>query len=220
MGVSLQVNVFDHLKACFSDLDPQSQIADSWMQLSSLWDFLNYELLEHVIESFIPDDSLKLELKRYVEATDSFSSSTTVHEFFQEWPFRVKKPEAAKVKKIVSKAERSWEQCTLYDIKETTNTLAQLFSLPRPFLCIRNVEEGCVSILWYAPPSVAALLNNLEVKPKSVSDNGFLSITVDGVQVYPLTPMRQASLRLMGTYASRQAIEEECTGMNSHEVNC
>ena len=58
----------------------------------------------------------------------------------------MKRPEEAKVKKMAVKAEKSWVECALQDVKETTNTLAQLFFLPRPFLLFKDVEEGCVSI--------------------------------------------------------------------------
>ena len=204
MGISLKASYFDHLKTCFSHLKPEDQIADAWLELSSLWDFLNYEFLEHVIEMFIDtSDKIRKDIKQYTDVIAAFCTTTKVCNFFEAWPFRLKKPEKAIVKKMVVKAERNWEECTLQDIKETTNTLAQLFSSPRSLLLLRDVEDGCVSILWYIPPSVAALLEQgvTEVKPEKISSHGFISITVDDQQVHPITPVRQCSLELKKMYS-------------------
>ena len=204
MGISLRASYFDHLKTCFSNLNPEDQIADAWLELSSLWDFLNYEFLEHVIEMFIDTcDKIRKDIKQYTDVIAAFCTTTKVCDFFEAWPFRLKKPEKAIVKKMVVKAERNWGECTLQDIKETTNTLAQLFSLPRSLLLLRDVEDGCVSILWYIPPSVAASLEQgvAEVKPEKISSHDLISITVDDQQVHPITPVRQCSLELKEMYS-------------------
>ncbi len=206
MDVSLRANIFDHLKACCGDLKSDSLVVDAWLDLSSLWDFLNYELLELVIQTFIPDDNVKLDLQRYVGAIYQFCLKTKVHEFFQAWPFRMKnqKPKEANVRKIVAKTDYSWEQCTLQDVKETTNFIAQLLSISRPFLPVRNVEEGCVSIHWYIPSSVAAHVETLEVQPDSMTKHRLLSIAIDSVQIYSLAPAtRKVSLRLKEFYKSK-----------------
>ena len=208
MGISLKASYFDHLKTCCSSLKPEDQIADAWLELSSLWDFLNYEFLEHVIEMFIDAcDTLRTDIKQYADVIVVFCTTTKVRDFFEAWPFRLKKPEKEIVKKMVVKAERNWEECTLQDIKETTNTLAQLFSLPRSLLLLRDVEDGCVSILWYIPPSVAASLEQgvAEVKPEKISSHGFISITIDDLQVYSITQIRQCTLRLKALYKLKSA---------------
>ena len=116
------------------------------------------------------------------------------------------KPEEARLRKVVLKLEKSWEACTLLDIKKTSNTVAQAFFLPRHFLLIGGVEEGCVSILWYVPPSVARLLEKhvTEVKPQFLIANGIQFISINDVQFYPLTPMREYSLYIQRLYQSKQ----------------
>ena len=116
------------------------------------------------------------------------------------------KPEEARLRKVVLKVEKSWEGCTLLDIKKTSNTVAQAFFLPRHFLLIGGVEEGCVSILWYVPSSVARLLEKgmAEVKPGFFISNGFQSININDVQLYPLTPMREYSLYIQRLYETKQ----------------
>ena len=207
MGVSLRASTLTFLEDCFDKLDPQSHISKIWRKLSSIWDFFNFEFLHHVVKTFIPKvDHLRSDMETYEKEITDFSSKTKVCDFFRYWPFRMPKPEEARLRKVVLKVEKSWEGCTLLDIKKTSNTVAQAFFLPRHFLLISGVEEGCVSILWYVPPSVARLLEKgvAEVKPGFFIANGFQSISINDVQLYPLTPMREYSLYIQRLYETKQ----------------
>ncbi len=208
MDTSLQTNASSYLNACLSNLDPDTQTAKAWMELTSLWDFLNYELLEHVIQAFIPDDNLLQDLQQYVEAIKQFCSKVNMHKFFQTLPFYTKKLNETNFKKMVAKTRYSLEQSTLQDVKEIVLDIAILLLIPHQFLPLRNVEEGCVSIHWYVPPSVAAHVKSLEVQPDSMTNHRLLGITIDSVQIYPLTSTKKVSLRLKDLYKSK------CSAMN------
>ena len=207
MGVSLRASTLTFLEDCFDNLDPQSHISKIWRKLSSIWDFFNFEFLHHVVKTFIPKvDLLRSDMETYEKEITDFSSKTKVCDFFRYWPFRMPKPEEARLRKVVLKVEKSWEGCTLLDIKKTSNTVAQAFFLPRHFLLIGDVEEGCVSILWYVPPSVARLLEKgvAEVKPRFFIANGIQSISINDVQLYPVAPMREYSLYIQRLYETKQ----------------
>ena len=207
MGVSLRASTLTFLEDCFDKLDPQSHISKIWRKLSSIWDFFNFEFLHHVVKTFIPKvEPLRSDMEKYEKEITDFSSKTKVCDFFRDWPFSIPKPEEARLRKVVLKVDKSWEDCTLLDIKKTSNTVAQAFFLPRHFLLIVGVEEGCVSILWYVPPSVARLLEKhvTEVKPGFFIANGIQSISTNDVQLYPLTPMREYSLYIQRLYETKQ----------------
>ena len=207
MEVSLRASTLTYLEDCFGELDSKSLISDVWPKLCKIFDFFNFEFLHHVVKTFIPKvDHLRSDMETYEKEITDFSSKTKVCDFFRIWPFRMPKPEEARLRKVVLKVEKSWEGCTLLDIKKTSNTIAQAFFLPREFLLIGGVEEGCVSILWYVPPSVARLLEKgvAEVKPGFFIANGFQSIRINDVQLYPLTPMREYSLYIQRLYETKQ----------------
>ena len=209
MGVSLRASTLTFLEDCFDKLDPQSHISKVWRKLSSIWDFFNFEFLHHVVKTFISKvDHLRSDMETYEKEITDFSSKTKVCDFFRYWPFRIPKPEEARLRKVVLKVEKSWEGCTLLDIKKTTNTVAQAFFLPRHFLLIGGVEEGCVSILWYVPPSIARLLEKgvAEVILGFFIANGIQSIRINDVQLYPLTPMREYSLYIQRLYETKQPL--------------
>lgn len=140
MGASLQATTMDYLNDCFDKIDQNVSISKLWRKLCVLWNFLNFEFLEHVINTFIPDsDPLSMDWAQYTRHIAAFCSRTKVSDFFQVWPFRMKKPDKLNVRQLIVKAESSWEECTLADVKETTSTLAQLFCVSRPFLLLRAV---------------------------------------------------------------------------------
>ncbi len=203
MGISLRASTIDFLDDCLDKIDHNASISKLWRKLSVLWDFLNFEFLEHVIDTFIPKrEPIWKELVQYTKEVEAFCSRTKVQDFFQAWPFRMKKPEETKVRTMTLKADRSWEECTLEDIKKTTNALAQLFSMPHHFLLLRNVEEGCVKILWYVPPSLADFIREavIVMKPEEMVQHGFTSIAIDGIQVYPFTATQHCYVHLRRLY--------------------
>ena len=209
MNISLREATWDFIKECVQGISADTHLANLWIDLNGFWDFFNFELLEHVVKSFLPEsDPLRVKMRSYVAEVEIFGRSTKVSELFHKWPLRKKKPEKSVMKAVVVKVERSWEDCTLQDVKDVAATLTQKFFLPRYVLVVRDVEEGCVSILWYVPPSIARQLENgvAEVKSEFFLANGFQSISIDVCQVYPLTPIREYSIYIQRLYETKQEL--------------
>ena len=226
MNPSLRHVAGNFFKQCFK---ATSDMVDFWGELNRFWDFYNFELLQHIIQTMFDDiddsllrkmeeneretfiekiGSLRIDMETYEKEITDFSSKTKVCDFFRIWPFGMPKPdlEEARLREVVLKVEKSWEDYTLLDIKKTANIIAQEFFLSREFLLIGGVKKGSVSILWYVPPSVARLLEKgmAEVKPGFFVANGFQSISINDVQLYPLTPMREYSLYIQRLYETKQ----------------
>ena len=195
-----------YVKESLKQLGSSTTLHMLWEELNFFWDFFNYELLQHVIRIMftVSDDPLLSQLAEYEENLGRFLSSTKLSDFFVVWPFSTDKPqdkEVAELKRVIVRVDRKWEDCTLYDVKALTSVFAQGFFLPREFLLLAGVGKSSVSLLWYVPPSMASLIEEkLNEKKDFLSDNGFLLITINGHQVYPLTSMRQCSLHLKSMY--------------------
>ena len=203
-----------YIRESLSKLGSSATLEMLWGELNFFWDFFNYELLQHVIRVMFTetDDPLLCQLAEYEDEIGRFLSSTKLCDFFKVWPFSTKKPqekEIRELKRVVVKVDRKWKECTLHDVKNVSSTFAQGFFLPHEFLLLAGVGKSSVSLLWYVTPSVASLITEkLKEKNYFLSDNGFLSITIDGHQVYPLTPMRQGSLHLKTMYEQYTACYE------------
>ena len=195
-----------YVRESLKQLGSSTTLQMLWGELNFFWDFFNYELLKHVITIMFTasDDPLLSQLAEYEENLGRFLSSTKLTDFFVVWPFSTDKPqdkEVAELKRVIVRVDRKWEDYTLHDVKAVTSVFAQGFFLPREFLLLAGVGKSSVSLLWYVPPPLASLIaEKLNEKNDFLSDNGFLSITIDGHQVYPLTPVRQCSLHLKTMY--------------------
>ncbi len=198
MDVSLDHLAGNYVEECF---EKAQTLAKMWGKLNRFWDFLNYELFQHVVRDIIAaDDPLLSKLAEYESEREIFLSSTKLCDFVNHWPFSIAKPTKIsidKLKRIVVKVCNKWEDCTLYDVKTSKEIFSKGFSLLQRFMLLAGCVKGSLSIILYVPPSLASSIEEQVKQGKEdfLADNGFLSITIDGVQVYPLTPMKQASLQ-------------------------
>ena len=146
-----------YLKQCFKQLGDSSDLESLWGELNWFWDFFNYKLLQHVIRVMFTEsgDPLLSQLAEYEDEIGRFLSSTKLCDFFNVWPFSTEKPqqkEVVKLKRVVVRVDRRWEDCTLHDVKNISSTFAQGFFLPREFLLLAGIGKSSVSLLWYVPP--------------------------------------------------------------------
>ena len=192
MNVSLDHLAGKYIEECF---EKANTLAKMWGKLNRFWDFLNCELFQHVVQvMFIEtDDPLRSKLAEYESEREIFLSSTKLCDFVDHWPFLKAKPKTKsidKFKRIVVKVCKKWKDCTLHDVKKSTIIFSEDFSLPREFMLLAGARKSSVSIILYVPLSVASSIEEQVKQGKNdhLAENGFLSITIDGVQVYPLKP--------------------------------
>ena len=160
-----------------------------WIELnkSFCWDFINCDVLEHVLHVFVDDDDpLKAEMQAYKREVSTLRKNTKVSNFYKNWPVPKRKPDETNMKKLVAKVNKSWEDCTLQDVKNVSSTIVQKFLLPHYVLSAEDVEKGCVSITWYVPASIAGVLANgmMKTEEEFFQANDLQSIRIDGVYVY------------------------------------
>ncbi len=199
MKLSMKCLAKKYVEECF---EKASTLAKIWGKLNHFWNFFNYELFQQVVRIMFTklDDPLLSQLAKYENEMEIFLSRTKLCDFVDHWPFSIAKPgkrAIKKLKKLIITVDQKWEDCTLHDVKKTKRIFSVGFSLPQEFMVLKGAGTGSVSIVLYAPTSVASSIEEQVKQGKDdfLADNGFLSITIDGVQVYPLTPMKQASLQ-------------------------
>ena len=206
MKLTLKSLASKYLEESFRKSVATSSLALFWGKLNRFWDFFNYELFQHVVETIftVASDSLRHEVSDYIREIEVFSASTKLSDFFHVWPFSIDKPQEKDIvefRQVIIEVDKKWEDCTLHDVKNISRKFAQSFFLPREFLLLAGVGKGSVSILWYVPPSLASSIEEKVTENNEfLSSSSFISITIDDIQVYPLTPMRQCSLHLQRMY--------------------
>ena len=175
-----------------------------WLILNLYWDFLNYGLLEHVINQ-CGSDELKQQMQDYVDELSTFKQTTRLCDFIESWPCRDNGPPEDRLKKVVVKMKHEWSQCTLLDVESFKNALVHKFFLPEFDTLLQSIERGCVCVTWLTSPSIATLLqqNLTNIETEFFKKHGINAVTIDGQDVY-LTPIKKYSGYLRDLYNSEQ----------------
>ena len=139
----------------------------------SIWSYLNFGLLQHLVEVY-GDDKLQQRMLNYTTSVESFRKATTLKVFWKASPATRKCP------KIPTELRESLTQIsfkhgnldptttTLNDIERYRQDLAQEYSFPDFTIILAHIEKGCIVTIWLVPPSLATKLAD-ELKRGNVS---------------------------------------------------
>ena len=140
-----------------TNIPPPETFAKIWSVLNLYWDFLNYGLLEHVINQCGSED-LKQQMQSYILELSVFKQTTRLCDFIESWPCGDDGPPEDRLKKVVVKMNHEWSQCTLRDVESFKKALVHKFFLPEFDMLLLKAERGCVCVTWLTSPSTATLL--------------------------------------------------------------
>ena len=177
-----------------------------WSILNLYWDFLNYGLLEHVINTFGSED-LKHQMQNYLDELSTFKRRTRLRDFIKSWPCRDDGPPEEELRKLVAKMRHEWTQCTLHDVESFKKALIHKFFLPEFDIILQKAERGCVCVTWLTSPSTATLLQQdlANIEMEFFKEHSIDSVTVDGQDIY-LTPVKKYGGYLRELYTSEKPL--------------
>ena len=81
------------------NIHQDTTFSNLWAKLGKYWDFLNFDLLEHVITKFGSED-LKQKMKSYKHDLHSFRKSTRLCDFIHCWPVRGQTPPRDRTQRV------------------------------------------------------------------------------------------------------------------------
>ena len=204
LPVSARSQHHSFIKENLTNIPPPVTFESIWSILNLYWDFLNYGLLEHVINK-CGSEGLKQQMQNYVDQLSSFKQTTRLCDFIESWPCRDDGPPEDRLKKVVVKMKHDWSQCTLQDVESFKRALVHKFFLPEFDILLQNAEKGCVCVTWLTSPSIATLLqqNLANIETEFFKKHGIDAVTIDGQDVY-LTAVKKYSGYLRDLYNSEQ----------------
>ena len=189
-------------------VDRHNTIVGIWMELSRYLNFLNYEILEHILKKF-KDDILQTRMKDYLKDIQRFFKTTRLCDFLKCWPVRGKTPPEKELRKFLStKTKKDWNTCTLEELDCVRHNLAKRLLIPSFALDPADAGPGCVSMTYSIPPSMVAQLQShiQNAELKVFADMDIETITVDGVVCYE-APLLQYTTPLKQLYTSRSPLQ-------------
>ena len=208
MDISEQSQHRQFIETYLMELKPTTTVDDLLCRLSLYWNFLNYNLLQHLVDMF-GDEQLKHDMEDYVETLKVFRTNTMLCDFIDNWPLRGQKPPEADLRELVIKKvmDKKWEECTLEDVETIEETLTHKFLLPDFVLHLREAEKGCVCLTWYIPAPIAKTLQEdfPNVESEFFKTHGIERVTIEGEECF-LTPVKRFTSYLKGVYTSEKPL--------------
>ena len=107
-------------------------------QIQPSFCYINYTLLESIIDTFLKRTPIHSEFKQYSDELEEFMESTTLHDLIQQVE------ELLNTDKVVKlKLSRRWDNVTVMQFKQLINILFN-----EEHLTHMTVTEGCLCITW------------------------------------------------------------------------
>ena len=153
-----------------------------FVYLSDYWDYLNYHLLEHLIDRHA-SEKVREEMAKYVKNIRIFRRNTKLHIFFKT---RDHIPSVdKKFKKMVAEYDMDCATATLEDIEKIRNYYNTELLLSTFSLRFYLATCGSVEITWLVPESLVAHIQK-SIKPSSpfMRNHHVTKLTIDGMIVY------------------------------------
>ncbi len=178
-------------------------VEEMWYQLSNYWNYLNYGLLEHVIQQF-GDGDLKQKMETYVNQLDGFKQSTKLCDFVQNHHNMLDHTKRLdELKQLVVKYERpDWACCTLSQVEMLKRLIVTKLYIPKEFLVDAKIPiNGFVSVTWFIPPSVVSAMEGhlIDIPYEFFKNERITEITLDE-HVYHSTELEPFAKELRTIY--------------------
>ena len=185
----------------------KNTVLEIWMKLSPYLHFLNYEILQHILNNF-GGDELEGDMKAYTCRIEKFFKSTRLCDFLHFWPVCGETPPVDELFLFVIKHEKYWETCTLHDLDNIHKSVARKIFLPSFAMLLKDANAGCVSVTFGIHCSLMTFVKTSVMKSdlKVFADMDIETITVDGVVCYE-APLLQYTTQLKQLYTSRSPLQ-------------
>ena len=177
-----------------------------------LWDYMNYELLQSIIEQFLSEDTQASDmLTQYQKDIRSYLFATKMEEY-------IKNAQSAKqcelqsellppaspdknlftVLSIKIKGVNITQQSLAY-ISELWKSLANQLSLRLQMLSLRMAEKGCIVITWLIPSYFAPhVIERVGESSNYFEEEHIISVELDQNNIYPIvfeeSPSQEAAI--------------------------
>ena len=156
----------------------------------SIWSYLNFGLLQHIVKVY-GDDELRQRMEMYTTSVESFQKQTTLEEFWRAQPAARECPKIPielreSLKWITFKHGNLDSTTSLAEIEKHRKNLARRYSFPDFIIILADIEKGCITTTWLIPPSLAAKLAD-EINEGNVSfleQHNILELTIQESTVY------------------------------------
>ena len=162
-------------------------VDDLFYAADDYWDFLNFSLLEHLINRHASEE-IKVEVVEYGQQIRAFRKKTPLNIFSKVYQRKEVRKVDNNFRKIITEHNIDWSTATLEDVETFRNQLCSELSLYEFSLQVAVLISGSVVITWLVPQSlVEYFLKSVKLNCSSLKDHHVTNFTIDGFIVYDST---------------------------------
>ena len=195
----------------------QDTVVDICIELSNNLNFMNYELVQHILTKF-RNAELQTRMDAYRVKIKAFFRSTRICDFIKCWPLCEHEPPVKALRNFVQiKSCKDWESCTLEDLDNLKERLASKLLLPEFIFKFEKATSGSLTLTFSIPPLLVAQLQS-DIRYAELNlfaDMDIETITVDGVVCYK-APLLQYTTQLKQLYTSRSPLQPLTDSKRQH----
>ncbi|XP_064392953.1 uncharacterized protein LOC135340532 isoform X2 [Halichondria panicea] len=169
-------------------------IESIFLYLNFYLSFIDFSLLEHIIEQF-GSDSLKRDMSSYAKDMRHFRINTPVSEALSYLP-KISDATAG-YSRLTVKIDFDIQTATLEDVETYRKRFASDFLLSQLALSLFDLQESSLLVTWLVPAAVGAMISD-QVQKKSSSfflSNNILKLSLKGECLYPMVKFSQSGKR-------------------------
>ena len=165
-------------------------LEEIFMHLNLYWNFIDYSLLDYIIDRFCSEE-LRKEMKEYLVDLEKFRRVTTISQMICSMPGRVEPPPS--FTEFTNTLDRDASTFTLEELEELRVKLCNEFTLSNFILMFRGVVKGSLIITWIVPSCIVArlrqsLLEKARARLPFFQENAITSVSIDGECVSVFLP--------------------------------
>ena len=167
-------------------LKKAKSIEDIFFAIEDYWDFLNYSLLERIIDRHA-SDNIREEMAEYAAQISAFRRKTRLDKFSKIYKRKEKKVDE-KFRTLVTEHNIQLSTTTLERVEEIRHDVCSELSLEEFSLQLAAVAPGSLLITWLVPQSLVAYIQkSVKLSSPAMRKHHISQLTIDGFIVYDNT---------------------------------
>ena len=169
-----------------------------------LWDYLNYFLLQSMIEQFARDDrelndmmqkyqqdltghTLVLKIQTYLDATHPVTSSDSENSDNESVPAPPPQDKCWLFQELSVKVDINVTEHSLSYVDELWRSLANQFLLPQSALILDSIAKGCISITWLIPANLVNYVSRIaQATSSKFEEKHVLKVVLEDQCIYSM----------------------------------
>ena len=185
-------------------VEPARSLDEIFRALSKhgLWNYLNYYLLQSIIEEFAcDDDELKGMMEQYQRDLTGYALAVKIQTHFEAVVTAIDSENSTDENVLVSSPQHKHKLFKKLSVKVKANitdhsleyvnnlwrSLAIQFSLPQPAMILHKVAEGSIGITWLIPANLVEYVTRMAQKTSNVfAEKHILRVMLEEQCVYPM----------------------------------